>query len=119
MSVRAAGLSPDQLVDAVERGAKGTPEGSIVRVYLNEVDPASFRHVANERFQEAVPNALWVQVEPELGADPMAMQAGSTIGSLEREWAAYVDVQDLAGLDRDRVVSTGARFLDEAKGETV
>jgi len=119
VSVRAAGLSPDELVDAVERGAKGTPEGAIVRVYLNEVDPASFRHVANERFQEAVPNALWVQVEPELGADPMAMQAGPTIGSLEREWAAYVDIQDLAGLDRDRVVSTGARFLDEAKGETV
>src|SRR5439155_7252793 len=91
VSVRAAGLSPDQLVDAVERGALGTPEGAIVRAYLNEVDPASFRHVANERFQEAVPNALWVQVEPELGADPMAMQAGSTIGSLEREWAAYVD----------------------------
>jgi hypothetical protein len=119
VSVRAAGLSPDELVDAVERAAAGSPEGSIVRAFLEEVDPASFRHVANERFQEAVPGALWVQVEPQLGADAMAVQAGPTIGSLEREWAAYVELQDLAGLDRERVVTTGARFLDEAKGETV
>ena len=119
VSVAAAGMSSGELVDAVERAAKGTPEGAVVRVYLNEVDPASYRQVALEQFQEAVPNALWVQVEPEMGAEAFAVQGGPTVGSLEQEWAAYVEVQDLAGLERERVVALGARFLEDARGETV
>ena len=90
-----------------------------MRVYLNEVDPASYRQVALEQFQEAVPGALWVQVEPQMGAEAFAVQGGATVGSLEQEWMAYVEVQDLAGLERDRVVALGARFLEDARGETV
>jgi DNA repair protein SbcD/Mre11 len=119
VSVAAAGMSSGELVDAVERAAKGTPEGAVVRVYLNDVDPAAYRQVALEQFQEAVPNALWVQLEPEMGAEAFAVQGGPTVGSLEQEWAAYVEVQDLAGLERDRVVALGARFLEDARGETV
>ena len=118
VSVAAASLSAGELVDAVERAAKGTPEGAVVRVYLNEVDPASYRQVGLEQFQEAVPGALWVQVEPELGADAMAVQGGPTIGSIEQEWVSYVELQDLAGLERERVVSLGARFLEDARGES-
>ena len=117
--VQAAGMSAGELVDAVERAARGTPEHAIVRAYLNEVDPAAFRQVANERFQEAVPGAMWVQVEPDFGADPLAVQGGPQIGSLEQEWAAYVEIQDLTGLDRPRVVELGTRYLEDAKGETV
>jgi DNA repair exonuclease SbcCD nuclease subunit len=119
VSVAAASLSAGELVDAVERAAKGTPGGAVVRVYLNEVDPASYRQVGLEQFQEAVPGALWVQVEPELGADAMAVQGGPTIGSIEQEWVTYVELQDLAGLERERVVSLGARFLEDARGESV
>lgn len=119
VSVEAASLSAGELVDAVERAATGSPSGAIVRAYLNHVDPASFRQVANEQFQEAVPGALWVQVEPDYGAEALAVQGGATVGSLEQEWAAYVELQDLAGLERERVVSMGVRFLDEAQGETV
>jgi hypothetical protein len=94
-------------------------DGSILRVYLNDVDPASLRQLGNERFQEVVPAALWVQVEAEHGAETYAVQGGPTIGSLESEWRAYVEVQDLAGLERDRVLALGVRFLDDARGETV
>jgi DNA repair exonuclease SbcCD nuclease subunit len=118
-SVQAASMSAGELVDAVERAAKGLPEGAIVRVYLNEVDPASFRQVSNEQFQEAVPGALWVQVEPDHGVEALALQGGPTIGSLEQEWVDYVEVQDLAGLERERVVQLGVGFLADAKGETV
>ena len=119
IAVQAASMSAGELVDAVDRVARGTPSGAIVRVYLNDVDPASFRQVANEQFQEAVPGALWVQVEPGFGAEALAIQGGPTVGSLEQEWAAYVELQDLAGLERERVVSLGARFLEEARGEAV
>jgi DNA repair exonuclease SbcCD nuclease subunit len=117
--VAAAGLSGGELVDEVERAAVGIPSGAIVRVFLNEVDPAAFRQVANDQFQEAVPAALYVQVERELGAEAMAVQGSPRIASLEDEWTGYVEMQDLAGLDRERVVSLGVRFLADAKGETV
>jgi DNA repair exonuclease SbcCD nuclease subunit len=117
--VAAVGLSGGELVDAVEHAAFGVPPGAILRVYLNEVDPAALRQVANDQFQEAVPSAIYVQVEPDFGAEAMAVQGGPRIGSLEDEWTGYVEMQDLAGLDRDRVVSLGAAFLAGAKGETV
>jgi DNA repair protein SbcD/Mre11 len=119
VAVEAASLSAGELVDAVEVAASGTPEGAIVRVYLNDVDPAALRQVSNERFQEAVPGALWVQVEPDYGATAMAVQGGPQIGSLEQEWAAYVEPQDLSGLDRERVVALGTRFLQDAKDDTL
>jgi hypothetical protein len=62
---------------------------------------------------------VWVQVEPDYGAEALAVQGGPTVGSLEQEWAAYVELQDLAGLERERVVALGARFLEDARGETV
>lgn len=119
VAIEAASMSAGELIDAVESTARPTPEGAIVRVYLNQVDPASFRQVSNEQFQEAVPGALWVQVEPDYGATAMAVQGGAQIGSLEQEWAAYVEPQDLAGLDRERVVTLGTRFLLDAKDETL
>jgi DNA repair exonuclease SbcCD nuclease subunit len=118
-SVQAAAMSAGELVDAVERAGLGTPEGAVVRVFLNEVDPTSFRQVAHDQFQEAIPGALWVQVEHDVGAGALAMQGGPTVGSLEQEWAAYVELQDLAGLERERVVSIGSGYLEEARGESV
>jgi len=118
-SVDAAGMGAGELVDACERAAKGSPPGAVVRVFLNAVDPAAYRQVAAEEFQEAVPGALHVQVVPDPGAEPLAVQGGPEIGTLEAEWAAFVEMQDLAGLDRDRVVDTGRAFLEEARGEVV
>jgi hypothetical protein len=39
------------------------------------------------------------------------------MNTLEQEWAAYVELQDLAGLERDRVKTLGERFLVEALRE--
>jgi hypothetical protein len=119
VSVPTAGLSAGELVDAVERAAAGSPAGGIVRVYLQEVDPVSFRQVGAQGFQEVVPGALYVQVEPDYGPEALALQAGPTVGSLEQEWSDYVDVQELAGLDRPRIIETGRRYLEDARGETV
>lgn len=119
LSVEAAGLSSGELVEAVERSATGTPSGAIVRVYLEHADVAAFRQVSREEFSEVVPGAIHVEVQAETGAETLPVQGASTIGSLEAEWATFVERQDLAGLDRDRVVTTGARFLEDARGETV
>jgi len=119
VSVPTSGMSAGELVDAVERAAVGSPEGGIVRVYLQEVDPVSFRQVGAQGFQDVVPGALHVQVEPDYGPEALALQGGPTVGSIVQEWSDYVEVQELAGLDRPRIVDLGVRFLEDARGETV
>jgi DNA repair protein SbcD/Mre11 len=117
--IDAGGAGPGELVDAAGRAAAGSPPGALVRLFLNEVDPASYRQLAAEDFLEAVPGALHVQVEPDYAAEALSVQAGVEIGRLEAEWDAYVERQDLAGLDRDLVRATGKELLAGAQSETV
>ncbi|MGH2656486.1 MAG: metallophosphoesterase family protein [Actinomycetota bacterium] len=116
--VDAAGMGPSELVDAVGRAAEGCPQGAIARVFLAEVDPATFRQVPAEEWREAVPGSLHVQVEPDYALGALPVQADATIGGLEAEWDGYVEGQDLAGLDRERVRDTGRRFLEAAQAES-
>ena len=119
VAVPTAGLSAGELVDAVERAAVGSPDGGVVRVYLQEVDPVSFRQGGGQGFHVAVPGALYVQVEPDYGPEALALQGGPTVGALEQEWTDYVEVQELARLDRPRIVDLGIRYLEDARGEAV
>jgi hypothetical protein len=86
-------------------------------VFLNEVDPAAYRQLAQDDFRDAVPEAMHVQVEPDFMNAAMAVQGGAEIRTLVEEWDSYVEVQDLAGLDRPRVLSAGRRFLEDAQAE--
>jgi len=117
--VDAGGMGPGELVAAVERHAGEVPRGAIVRVFLNEVDPAAYRQLSQAEFQEAMPSALHVQVEPDYGAAALAVQGGVEMGTLEAEWGGYVERQDLAGLDRDRVRTKGEELLVQAQGDSV
>ncbi len=117
--IDAAGMGPGELLEACGREGHGVPEGAIVRVFLNDVDPAAYRQVSQDDFQATIPAALHVQVEPDFAEAALAVQAGAEMGTLEQEWAAYVEMQDLAGLERKRIRGLGERFLVEATGETV
>jgi DNA repair protein SbcD/Mre11 len=115
--VEAATLGPAELLEACARHAPDVPGGAIARVFLKEVDPAAYRQITPDDFGEAIPHAVHVQVEPDYGLVALAMQGGVEMNTLEQEWAAYVELQDLAGLERDRVKTLGERFLVEALRE--
>lgn len=117
-SVRAAGLGPAELVEACHRVVGTAPAGSIVRIFLDEVDPGAYRQLGPDDFREAVPAALHVQVEPDFGEASLPVHGASHIGRLEAEWDRYVEGQDLAGLDRERIRRTGLRLLEAAQAET-
>lgn len=116
-AIDAAGMSPSELVEAANRAAGGPHPGAIARIFLNEVDPAAFRMVPPEDWLESVPGAMHVQAEPDYAHGALPVQAGPAIGRLETEWDAYVEGQDLTGLDRDRVRDTGRRYLEQAQSE--
>jgi DNA repair protein SbcD/Mre11 len=115
--VDAAGMGPGELLEAAARAAQGCPAGAIVRLFLGDVDPAAYRQVTADDFLEVVPGALHVQAEPDFAAEALAVQGGPEIGRLEAEWDTYVERQDLAGLDRDRVRATGKELLVAAESE--
>ncbi|MEX2457876.1 MAG: metallophosphoesterase [Actinomycetota bacterium] len=117
--VDAASMGPAELLEACERAGHGAPEGAIVRIWLNGVDPAALRQLTMAEFQETLPGALHVQIDREFGAEALSVQGGIEIHSLESEWSTFVDQQDLAGLERDRVRDLGARYLESARGEAV
>jgi DNA repair exonuclease SbcCD nuclease subunit len=118
-SVQAAGMGPAELVEACHREGQGCPDLAVVRVFLDEVDPAAFRQVAQQDFQDAIPRAVHVQAEPVYGAAALAVQGAPNIGRLETEWDGYVEGQDLAGLDRERVRVIGRRYLEEARADSI
>ncbi|MCA1727698.1 MAG: DNA repair exonuclease [Actinobacteria bacterium] len=117
--VDAAAMGPAELLAACETAGHGAPDGAIVRIWLNAVDPAALRQLTPEAFQETVPGALHVQIDREFGPEALAVQGGVEIGTLESEWSAFVDQQDLAGLERARVRELGAHYLESARGEAV
>jgi DNA repair exonuclease SbcCD nuclease subunit len=118
VGIQAAGMSPGELVDAVGRAGEPTPHGAILRIFLDGVDAAAYRQVSLESFQEAVPAAIHVQVEVDAAAPAGAVQGAAAIGGLESEWLTFVERQDVAGVDRERVTALGHRLLAEARGET-
>jgi hypothetical protein len=118
-AVETTGLGPSEILEACAVAGAGSPPGAIVRLFLNHVDPAAYRQIPREDFQVTVPQALHVQDEPDFDTGAIPVQGGPEIGSLESEWAAFVEMQDLAGLDRQRVLGLGRRFLETAKGEAV
>ncbi|HKX25489.1 MAG TPA: DNA repair exonuclease, partial [Actinomycetota bacterium] len=89
--VDAAGMGPSELLDAAGRAAQGTPDGAILRLFLNEVDPAGYRQLAQDDFAEVVPAALHVQVEPGYQLGSLPVQGAPSIGRLEAEWGSYVE----------------------------
>jgi DNA repair exonuclease SbcCD nuclease subunit len=115
--VESASMGPAELLEACSRHAPDVPGGAIARVFLKEVDPAAFRQVTPDDFMETIPQAVHVQVEPDYGIVASAVQGSLEMNTLEQEWASYVDMQDLAGLKRDRVKTLGERFLVEARRE--
>lgn len=117
--IDAGGMGPSDLLKAAGLHAGEMPRGAIVRLFLNEVDPAAYRQLSQEDFLETLPPALHVQVEPSFAEGALAVQGGVEIGTLEAEWGKFVEGQDLAGLDRKRVRQTGEAYLSEAAGETV
>lgn len=115
--IEAAGMGPAELVEAAHLEGAKTPEGAIARLFFREVDQAAYRQTTLDDFAEAIPAAVHVQVELDYGSAALPVQGHLETRTLEQEWADYVVVQDLAGLERDRVRSLGERYLVEAQGD--
>jgi len=111
--VYALGLSPAELQERVLQRASTVPAGAVARLYLESVEPESYRLVDLQAVRDAAKAALLLKLEPQFVATTLHAEL-PTVASLGAQWGGYVGGQDLTGLDRRRVHDLGQRYLDSA-----
>lgn len=111
--VYALGLSPSELAERVLSKASEAPPGSVARLFLEGVDPESYRMLDLQAVRDAAGDALYLKLEPQFAATTLAAELPS-MDTLGAQWEGYLDGQDLTGLDRDRLRALGHRYLLDA-----
>lgn len=112
-SVYALGLSPAELSALVLERASSVPAGSVTRLYLEGVDPASYRMLDLQAVHDAAGAALHLKLEPQFAATTLHAEL-PTMDTLGAQWEGYLVGQDLTGLDRDRLRGLGQRYIESA-----
>jgi DNA repair exonuclease SbcCD nuclease subunit len=116
-TIAAIGLSPTELQDQLSARAELVPEGAVARVFVDGVDPQSWRLVDMEAVR-AISKGL--HFDPK--ASMMGVDARVELPDLESmgaRWHRYLEDQDLAGYDRDRIKTMGDDYLSRAVEEAV
>jgi exonuclease SbcD len=111
--IYALGLSPAELAEKVMERAASVPEGAVARLYLDGVDPAAYRLLDLAAIHDAASAGLMLKLEPQFVSTTMLAELPS-VETLGGQWDGYVAGQDLTGLDRERLVRLGHRYLEAA-----
>jgi DNA repair exonuclease SbcCD nuclease subunit len=112
-TVSALGLSPGELSEQVLARAAAVPAGAVARLYLEGVDPESYRLLDRQVIREAAAAALDLRLEPQFQAVALPAELPS-VETLGGQWDSWLSHQDLTGLDRDRVKDLGHQYLEDA-----
>jgi DNA repair exonuclease SbcCD nuclease subunit len=112
-TVYATGISPSELSEQVLERASQVPGGAVARLYLEGVDPEAYRLLDRQAVREAAAAALDLRLEPRFQAVSVPTELPS-VETLGGQWASWLEHQDLATLDRQRVTRMGLTYLEEA-----
>jgi hypothetical protein len=117
-TVAATGLSPTELQDLVMARAAEIPDGAVARLYVDGADPESYRLLDLEAVRAAAGAGLHLQLHPTfMGVD--ARVELPDLDSMGARWHRYLEDQDLAGYDRDRITAMGDDYLARAVEEAI
>ncbi len=116
--VHALGLSPAEVQERVLERMSAVPAGAVVRLFIEGVDPEAYRLLDLEAVRAASAHALHVKLQPDFAGTQTNVELPE-LSSLPVQWANYVDGQDLAGFDRDRIRNRGDEYLARAVEEAV
>lgn len=112
--IAAAGLSPAEIeAQMLERVSK-VPKGAVARLYINGVDPHSYRLVDLDAVQHAAAEALWFQAIPDPLPGVTSVADLPSRDTLADRWARYLEHQDLTGYDNERIREMGEEHIHAA-----
>jgi DNA repair exonuclease SbcCD nuclease subunit len=115
-TVNALGLSPAEVEALVLERAASVPDGAVARLFLDGVDPDSYRLLDLQAIRDAASAALHLKLEPSFLDADMRVQIPD-MDTMAAKWRAYVGGQDLTGYDRDRIAELGSSYLSRAVEE--
>ena len=115
--IDALGLSPDEVATLVTERVAQVPEGAVARLYLDGVDPEAYRLLDLDAVREAGAAALHVKLEPTFVDAAVPVDDLADLASMPARWAGYVEGQDLAGFDAERIRRLGHDYLVRAVEE--
>ncbi len=111
----AAGLDVDELQRLVLERVSEIPDGAIARLWLDLVDPETYRLLDGDAIRAASAQAMHLRVEPRFSDSANEVDLGEVdIDSMGARWERYLEGQDLVGFDRDRIVHLGRDYLAAA-----
>jgi DNA repair exonuclease SbcCD nuclease subunit len=112
-SLQAKGIGPRELQQRVLERVARAPEGSVARLFVDDVDPEAYRLLDLEAVREAHRQALHCKLEPTFAgvADRVELPELDTMPAW---WARFVAAQDLTGYDRERVERMGRDHIARA-----
>ena len=111
--VEAIGLSPAEVQQLVVARAASAPAGSVVRLYLDGVDPEAYRLLDGDAVREAASHALHLRIHPSFASVAMPAELPE-MDAMPARWDRYLEGQDLTGYDRDRIRALGHGYLSKA-----
>ncbi len=115
--INALNLSPNELEVVVTERVAQVPEAAVARLYLDGVDPEAYRLLDLDAVREAGAAALHVKLEPSFVDAAAPVDDLAELASMPARWAGYVDGQDLAGFDQQRIRRLGHEYLVRAVEE--
>ena len=116
--VHALGLSPAEVQERVLERVSSVPAGAVVRLFIEGIDPEAYRLLDLEAVRAASAHALHLKLQPDFAGTQTNVELPE-LSSLPVQWANYVDGQDLAGFDRDRIRDRGDEYLARAVEEAL
>ncbi|HZU71944.1 MAG TPA: DNA repair exonuclease [Acidimicrobiales bacterium] len=112
-TVVATGLTVAELGEAVLQRVSSVPDGAVARLFIDGVDPESYRLLDMQEIRAAADHAIHVKLEPSF-ADSSAPVELPDMASMPAQWSRYVEGQDLTGFDRARLQGLGQEYLARA-----
>lgn len=112
-TVDALGRSPAGLRQLVLDRVAAVPEGAVARLFIDSVDPESYRLLDLDELRAAGRAALHLKLEPSFVDAPSMVQLPD-LASLPAQWERYLERQDLTGFDRERLARLGQDYLAQA-----
>ncbi|MEO7836946.1 MAG: metallophosphoesterase, partial [Acidimicrobiales bacterium] len=112
-TVAATGLSPAELQNLVLERVATVPQGAVARLYIEEVEPESYRLLDLDAVRSTGSAALHLKLEPRF-TDTTVYVDLPDLDTMPARWDRYLDDQDLTGYDRPRISAMGEEYLSRA-----
>lgn len=116
-TIHCAGLGTTEILDAVLERLHGGEPGAVMRVRLDEIDPAQFQSLDSKILQDAAADLLYYKLDAFFtGLDPSAQLP--QLDGIPIMWRRFVDERGLEKVESEEIAQAGESLILQAIEES-